>query len=151
MLHQVTVYDSNGKVKKVLSSKRVTRDHWNRLVQPIGQGSKPHTGQATAKKKSSYKPIGLVDRECDKCHKIKPGRRDNKRFFCHEPCLSDDIRANHQPPTEERKCDDCQEMFLPKQSRHNFCHNPCTYAVWKKKQGKKYKGETDGRTTRKRS
>ena len=42
MFHQVKVFDKKGKVKKVLSSKKLSKDYWNlffKMGQPIkGKG-----------------------------------------------------------------------------------------------------------------
>ncbi len=148
MLYQVVIKDPTGKIKKIISSKKLEKKFWKDMG-------------ITLKNKKTYKKKKKQNWVCETCKEIFQAARTRK--FCHDPCVYVDKRhgslaerlcekkecnnkyfptSNVQkfcpehkgkyvyvkkPPPLKRPCLVCREPFQPKTYRDRYCKDPCTH------------------------
>ena len=149
-IEQCKIYDSNGKLKKVISAEEGSKRYWSNYTKENDSfrklGSKPEPTQflckecnklftSTVKRGYCYTPctdpkadvvradIPMKPRICEnyKCKKtFKPNR--SRQIFCNDPCTS---HPSILKTPKSRKCKQCQKVFLV-EGKTKYCNNPCT-------------------------
>lgn len=125
MIHPVTIYNAEGKVKKVISTKKLVKDHWKNSKGHLTKFKNNDLRNARRRKK-------MQNWVCETCKEVFQAARERK--FCHDPCEFVDKRHK---PLSEKLCDICHELYMPTGNSQKYCKDPCDKFMAKKLRDKK--------------
>ena len=108
-MSEVSVYNPEGTLVRVISKEKVSKLHWDKFV----------TGKS---KTDLFHPAQSKTRTCQNCDKKFPATTGYPFKFCSPECRN--IGTNKKP-INEKACNKCGGMFLPKSSNMRYCHSPC--------------------------